>query len=305
MMYRHQSRIRATETGFTLVELLVALCISGTVLGLVVAASLNLRDTYYTEIVRTQINSNLRSAMDIMSMSVRQSGENLLSAFPALVLVDGTDGEPDTLTLRRSPITEVLTLCLSASAGATELQISSASLSNAECVPANVGPVYSMFSEELAASGENPRVFIYDSAQHLGEFVDFESGTLASGQYSITTSPLSRAYSQLSTAIYIIEEYRFALSADGDRLELTVDDDVDFIAPVAFDVTNFQVEFDMQDGTVVSSFSQTSLPGQPDWKDVRGITMTLTGIGVYKNRTVNSTISSSYFPRNVLSYEGL
>lgn len=290
------------DRGFTLLELLVSLFISSTVLGIVISSVLNLRNTYFTEIKRTQINGNLRSAMDIMSMNVRQSGENLLSAFPAILLEDGASGASDVLTLRRSPITEVLSLCADAAAGTNVLQISSASLSNAECIPANVGPVYSIFTTQLGASNGALRIFLYDNVLKTGEFVEYMSGSFVSGQYSLSVGTLSRSYSQLTTSIYVLEEYQFSRDADADRLELTVNDDPESLAPVAFGVTDFQVAFDLQDGSTVTSFAQN---GTTDWKDVRAIRMTLSGMSEFKGHEVRSTITSTFFPRNVLSYEGM
>jgi len=302
MILRRVTNQKRGERGFTLLELLVALFISTTVLGIVVSTVLNLRNTYFTEIKRTQINGNLRSAMDIMSMNVRQSGENLLSAFPAILLEDGESGASDTLTLRRSPITEVLILCADAAAGTNVLQVSSASLSNGECIPANVGPVFTIFTGQLEASSGALRVFLFDNVTKQGEFAEYMSGTLSSGQYSLSVGTLSRSYPQISTSIYVLEEYQFTRDAAADRLELTVNGAPESLAPVAFGVTDFQVTFDLQDGTTVAEFAQS---GTTDWKDVRAIRMTLSGMSEFKGHQVSSTITSTFFPRNVLSYEGL
>lgn len=293
---------RGTCRGFTLVEILVALSIVSIVMALIIASVFTLRNTYFADIKRTQINGNLRSAMDIISMNVRQAGENLAAAFPAVLLTDGASGAADTLVLRRSPITEILTLCADASIGDTNLVVSSASLSNAECIPSNVSPLHAIFKSALAASENAPRVFIYNSALRVGEFVDYEDGDIdGDGNYFLTVGATTNAYTKLSTSIYIIEEYRFSINAVDTRLELTINQEPDGARPVAFEIVNFQASLDMEDGTTISEFAQLSTT---DWKDIRQISLQLSGRDTYKGKVISSTITSKFFPRNVLSYEG-
>ncbi len=286
--------------GFTLLELLVAMSLTSLLMAIVISAVLQLRNHYFTDIKRTQVNGNLRSAMDIMSMNVRQAGENLLAAFPAVLLTNGSSGASDTLRLRRSPMTEVLTLCGDTASGSTQLFVSSASLSNTECVPANVAPVFTIFTGQVESSEGTPRVFIYDKSVKAGEFVDYEGNGTDNGQYFLTLGSTTRAYTQLNTSIYLIEEYQFTQNAVSNRLELTVNQDGS-ARPVAFDVTDFQVQFTLQDGAVVDAFDQMSTT---DWKDVHQIQLTLSGRSEFRGQEIASTISSNYFPRNVLSYEG-
>jgi prepilin-type N-terminal cleavage/methylation domain-containing protein len=290
------------EGGFSFIELLVALSISSIVMAMVIGSVLTLRDTYFADIKRTQVNGNLRSAMDIISMNIRQTGENLVAAFPAIELVDGASGASDSLALRRSAIVETLTLCEDAVGGATQLFVSSASVVNAECIPANAAPLHTIFMTELAAATETPTIYVYDKVARVGEFVRFVSGGIdGSGQYNFTTDATSRAYSKVNTALYIIEEYRFSVDDADDRLELTINDDAETRRPVAFDITNFQVQLDMEDGGSISSFLQT---GPQDWKDIRQVNIQLSGEESYKGRPMRSTIEAKFFPRNVLSYEG-
>src|SRR5690606_14236408 len=90
------------ESGFTLIEAIVAMGLMGVVMTMVVGHVLSIHEGYHTDVVRTRINSNLRSAMDMVAMNIRQAGENLQSSFPALVLEDGGADNPDTLILRRN-----------------------------------------------------------------------------------------------------------------------------------------------------------------------------------------------------------
>src|SRR5690606_12792998 len=99
------------NSGFTLVELMVA---AGIGLGLLAATAgvvLSNRGLFNIDMVRTRLNQNLRSSLDIIGMNVREAGENLPGSFPAVELINGND-EPDELVLRRNLVDEVLKLCV-------------------------------------------------------------------------------------------------------------------------------------------------------------------------------------------------
>ncbi len=288
--------------GFTILEMLVALTISSIILTIVVSGALTFRESYYADVTRTRINGNLRSAMDIVSMNIRQAGENLLSSFPAVLLDAGTASAADTLTLRRSLIPEVLTLCADANSGATVISVSSTTLTNSDCVAANVAPLFSVFEGLRTSEGGKLRVYIYDKGQKLGEFVDYSNGALTSGLYKLTLSALSRKYFKLTTSIYVIEEYKFSLDSTNKRFVLNIDGHTEEPRPVAFDVVDFQASLDMDDDTTLSSLSPSSTK---DWKDIKEIQISLTGQSTtIRGRTMKSTVSAKFFPRNVLSYEG-
>jgi hypothetical protein len=57
----------------------------------------------------------------------------------------------------------------------------------------------------------------------------------------------------------------------------------------------------MDDATNWVTFNASSAK---EWKDIRQIQISLSGQNSYKGHTMSSTITSKYFPRNVLSYEG-
>ncbi len=295
------SKSSENSHGFSLLEVLVAMSITALVMGMIVEGALSFRGVYSTDMARTKINGNLRSAMDIISMNVRQAGENLLSQFPAVLLTDGASGAADTLILRRSLVPEVLTLCASSSIGATSLAISSASLANAECVAANALQLRNVFEGLRTNNDGSLRIYIYDKSSKQGEFLTYTSSPVSGGQYSLVVNATSRAYTQLTTSIYVLEEYQFALDAADQKLNLIIDGYTDTPRPVAFDVTDFQVLFTMDDGTSETSFTTASIK---DWKDIRQIELALSGRGVFKGHVMTSTITARFFPRNILSYEG-
>ena len=82
-------------------ELIVS---AGIGLGLLAATAgvvMSNRGLFNVDMVRTKLNQNLRSSLDIVGMNVREAGENLPGAFPAVELIDGGAG-PDHLILRRN-----------------------------------------------------------------------------------------------------------------------------------------------------------------------------------------------------------
>ena len=291
-----------SEGGFTLIELLTALGLSSLIMGMIISASLSVRNTFSTDMVRTRINSNLRSAMDILAMNVRQTGENLPSDFPAMILrnTTGTNGS-DTLVLRRALIPEVLTLCVNASASSTGLYISASGLSNSGCVAANVAPLYQVYRNIRLDEGGSMRVYIYNSSANVGEFLTYSGDSTPSGQYLLSTTSTSRAYPRLTTAIYFIEEFEFTLDSAEQKLILRENQDQNKRKPVAFDITNFQVTFLTEDNQRITSLIESSAN---DWKDIKEVEISLSGFGRWKNTTMNSTLTGRYFPRNILSYEG-
>lgn len=291
-----------SEGGFTLVELITALGLSSIIMAMVVSASLSVRNTFSTDMVRTRVNSNLRSAMDIMAMNIRQTGENLLSFFPAMVLNNGSGSNNyDTLILRRALIPEVLTLCTNATIGSTGLYVSSSGLADSECVPSNVAPTFSVFQGIRLEEGGSMRVYIYDSATKAGEFLTYNSENTSSGQYMLQTTSTSRAYGRLTTAIYFIEEFEFSLNKAEKTLLLRENQDSTKLKPVAFDITDFQVTFKTEDNIQLTTLTSQS---SDDWKDIQEVEISISGIGAWKGHTMSSTLTNKYFPRNILSYEG-
>lgn len=283
--------------GFTMLELLVAMSMTGICLAIVIGHTLSIHNSYFEDVMRTRINSNLRSSMDIISMNIRQAGENLQSGFPAVVLEDASGGTSDVLRLRRNLIPEVLTLCAAATAGDTALTVSSTTLTDPECVTGNVNLLFNAF--ESSRSGDEIRLYVYNRISGVGEFVDYTGGEMLLGEYTLSVSALSSDYSALTTNVYFIEEYAFAHNPGEQTLELHINGDIETPHPVAFSVSDFLVGIEMSDMSVQTSLNSSSAY---EWKDIRQVQVTLSGQEERKSRTVSSSISAEYFPRNVLSY---
>ncbi|MCB0345318.1 MAG: prepilin-type N-terminal cleavage/methylation domain-containing protein [Bdellovibrionales bacterium] len=287
-----------SDRGFTLMELLVALMLTGIFMGMAMANIFTVRQAYLEDIVRLRVNSNLRSAMDIVSMNVRQAGENLEGSFPSLLLSDSAD-DGDSLVLRRNLISDVLTLCEDVNAGQTRLFVSLSTATEPECIASNVVAAHTEFSDYRSANEDTVRVFVYDRISKEGEFVDFTgNGDIGGTDYYLDVSSLSQDYNAETTSIYMLEEFLFEVESGEETFLLYVDEKFDEPQAVAFSVTDFQVSLQMQNGSTVSELNPDS---SDEWQDIQEVVLRLTGRGSWKGKEVVSTLSASYFPRNVLS----
>lgn len=288
------------EEGFTLTEVLVATGLTSIVMTAVIGHVLIIRQGYFEDIIRTRINSNLRSAMDIISMNIRQAGENLQTGFPAVVLENGTDPESDTLTLRRAIFSEVLTLCQSATAGDTTLDVSEATVGTPDCTASNIVNVHQVF-ENYRASGEDQevRAYVFNRISGVGEFVDYVGGGISGGEYYLDVSELQNDYPASTSYAYLIEEYRFARDELEDTLTLVIDGQTDEVQTVAFSVSEMQFTIELGDGTSTDTLNFASAY---TWRDILQISVTLEGEEQRKDRLLSASLTSEYFPRNVLSY---
>jgi prepilin-type N-terminal cleavage/methylation domain-containing protein len=297
-LFRKLDISNSSIRGFTLLELLVAMSLTTVVMTVVVGQVFMLQRTYMDELGRIRINSNLSSSNDIISMNIRQAGENLSESFPALKVANGASGAPDTLTLRRNLAPEVLTLCDATFIGRTALEVSDAALGESECMPSNVSQLYNVFEAFRTDAGGSKEVFIYNRIAEQGEFITYSAGESVTGEFVLTVSPLEADYPALTTNIYLLEEYEFSVDTLNKTLNLVVDGDSDTSQTVAFSITDFQVEIELADTSRIYELNESSTQ---DWKDIRQVWIRLTGEEEIRNRTLSASTTTRYFPRNILS----
>jgi prepilin-type N-terminal cleavage/methylation domain-containing protein len=294
------------ERGFTLLELLVTLFISAIILDLIAKALPFQSDRYLEDMARTRVQQNLRGALDVVSMNVRQAGENFDVLFPALLL--STTSGASTLTLRRKLLHEVPTICKAIVAGNTKIYVSSSATGSIspDCLHTNIvaSNTVGAWSAYRATQGGSLWVYLYDRVGKTGEFVNYlNEGTQADPTYGDTidylqTSAVAHAYPTISTSVYVIEEALFKLDATSKTLQLFWNGDTTISDDVAYNITQFQASIGMQDGTSVSSLAASDTN---TWKNIRSVAITVSGQDQWRNKTVQRTVVGSYFPRNVLS----
>ncbi len=295
--------ILGSDSGFTLIELLVTMMLGTLITALTIGATLSNRNIYQLDLVRTRLNQNLKGAMDVIGMDVREAGENLIDTFPAVEIIDGAPGEPDELILRRNLIDEVLKVCTQIDSGSGDNRVFLANASGeAGCDYASNTHNYQTWQNYRTDHDNSVRVFIYDIVAKEGEFFDYDSETDEGvTDYSISRSggAWEHTYEVGSSSVYIIEEWRFKVDKtdpnDG-LLQLIENGDDENPQNVVAGITDFQVRAHMQDGTV-----QDDLPRTDRWADLKSVEVTLTGRDYVRKEPLTRVLTARYFPRNILS----
>ena len=297
-----------SECGMSIVELLVSSTLSMLLIGMTLGVTLANRRLYGTDVVRTRINQNLRGAFDIIATELRQAGERLPSAFPAIEVIDGGTTASDTIILRRNLLDESLTLCQTVATGAsgTTLYLSSTSgTAPPACVYGSQTASFDVWSTYLGTHDNSVDAFLFDFGTSAGEYFKFTAATNndTTDTMSITSAAHSweRNYPGETSTIYILSEWRIALSTTAgqlDLLQLVENQDADSIKNITYGVTSLEVKAVLQDGTVQDSFSAED---GDSWTELQAIEISLTGTDTYQGQTISSTLKARLFPRNVLS----
>lgn len=291
-------RCQEQECGFTVVELLVAMTLGLILLTMVMQTTMANRNLYSHDVVRTRVSQDIRSSLDILGQNIREAGENLTKTFPAVEITNGASGAPDEIILRRNLLDEVLKLCTAISAGSTTTQLyfaNTSAISGCDYT-SNTHNFTEWQTYRLADSSHQVKAFIYDSGTRLGEWFTYTGETNTGTRYYISRSAGSwtNSYTTTSSAIFLVEEWRFKVASN--TLQLIVDNDTANTMNVAFGITDLQFQALMEDGTTQNSFARTD-----DWTTINTIGVTATGQDTFSKRTISTTLSAQFFPRNILS----
>lgn len=286
------------QRGHTLLELIVASSLTLS-MALLIFSGLTAQLNYFTaDLGRKRVQLNLRGAMDIVAMNIRQAGEGLDRYFPAITLEQKTGPVTSEIALRRKIVHEVMLLCKAAVIGDTKIFVSDDAATDANCLPTNVASALAVWKSTRQAQNNSLRIYLYDRVGLAGEFLDYSGEDIVGGDDYLLTSPLSRAYPTSSTSAYVIEEFRFNLDSTGTALQLRRDGYSNSPEDVAYNLTSFQVSLRKQDGTTLTTMSPSATVS---WQDLRAVILTLGGEGSWRNFRTARTLTAEYFPRNVLS----
>lgn len=297
----------SSDSGLTIVELLVASFISLLIVGMSIGLTLSTRQLYFYDSTRIELSQNLRGAIDLVGIDIREGGERLNGSFPAVVINDNVGGTGvDELILRRNLLDEVLVVCRNVAAGssATEIYLNLTGSTNAACTFGAQASNIAKWTTYRGTHGEGGvlKAYIFDQTTKLGEFFDYNNevnnGTdvyLQNAGHTFTNS-----YTGGAAAVYIIEEQKYGVSDD--LLKLVVDDDTANPFNVVFGLTDFEVIARMQDGTTKNAFAITD-----DWSTIESVQVTLegtlpiTGKAGTLGQELEKSVSARFFPRNILS----
>jgi Tfp pilus assembly protein PilW len=286
------------QGGFTLIEMLAASFLSMLVLTLSLGVIDSQRNTFKYDIVRTKVNQNLRSALDIISLNVRQAGEAFPDFFPAILLSSGTTDE---LIIRRNLYeNEILNVCQALTAGSSNTSVLFATnTANPACAyNAALVPYKNTWDAHRTSEGGTAKAYVYNRSSRLGEFFTFNGSTNNGVEMAISKTASSWANSYPgdgnSAAMYLAEEYKFRVSSG--VLQIVRNEDTVNVLNVVDSVSNFQVNIVMRDGTVMNSFTAADR-----WPDIQYIELHLTGRATFGKRIIDNTVTAKLFPRNILS----
>ena len=290
--------IRHSDKGFTVAELLVASMMSLLILAMALESTNSMRRLYMHDIVRTRLNEDIRGALDIVGVNIRQSGENLARSFPAIQIVDGSSGAPDQLILHRNLLDEVLGVCTAISAGSSAADIFFADGSTtAGCDYASNNRNFTSWRDyRLADANQSVKAYIFNISTKAGEFFNYNSETNTGTQYYLTRSAgtWGSNYDVGSSAIYVLEKWQFRVVDE--VLQLVIDEQEDNVLNVAFGIKDFQVVAHMTDGT-----DRNVLGTADNWTGIAYLSLSITAESSFGAQPISSTLSSRYFPRNILS----
>ncbi len=296
--------LRSSVKGSTLIELLVASVIGLSMLAMIFGVTMTNQGAVEQDMRRTRLNQNIRSAMDLIAADVRQAGERLPSSLPAVELINGAGTANDQLLLRRNLIDEVLTVCQDISAGSTGNVIylsTTAAGASPACTYGGQTQNYTTWKNYRLAHKNSVKVYIYNMSTRLGEFISYtgenDSGVTLSIQKQ--AGAFVNAYPKNISAVYIMSELRYRMSADPtqpDVLEQVENKEEDNVRKVTFGLSTFQLQAILQDGTVKNSMTASDA-----WASLASISLTVSGQQKIKGRTIATTLSSRFFPRNILS----
>jgi hypothetical protein len=289
----------------SVVELLVASALGAILLGMGLGSAMANRYLLETDSARVRANQNVRGALDLLSLDIRQAGERLPESVPAVEIIDGaTTADPDELVLRRNILDEILTVCEDLTAGDTPDKIylsSSSSGAAPACVYGSQIVNYTSWANYRSDAGGAITAYIYNLATKQGEFIELTGETdNGSAMYmERTNDALQFDYEAENSAIYLMIEWRYRMSSDAnspDVLELVQNGDDANAAKVTFGISQFQVSAILQDNTVMTTFGAGD-----NWGDLKSVEVSISGTETHRNGMIETTFTSRFFPRNVLS----
>jgi hypothetical protein len=296
-----------------MVELLVALTVTVLVSAAVMSLAFSAQAVFETDKHRTTVNQNLRSGIDLVGLDVRQAGERLPGDVPAVEIIDGENDGPDRLILRRNEFDVVLPVCnLIIKAGsATDALFCSrrdvthkyppgcapAADSNSDGWPDNL----EAWRDYRINNGGVITAYLHNTATDEGEFFRYDAEDNSTMHihklndeawqytYELTDSP----------RMYILEQKEFYV--ENGVLKSIVNGDTDNPLNLVSHITDFQCRAVFRDGTI-----QTSMGLSDDWSDLAAVEIWLSAESEWKDRAIDNTLVTRFFPRNVMSsYAGI
>jgi type IV pilus assembly protein PilW len=285
----------------------VAMTVTLIVLGTVFSLAFSSQDVFETDKQRTQLNQNLRSGIDLLGIDVRQAGERLPGDAPAIEILDGVDGAPDTLILRRNMLDEVLSVCKEIDAGSSADSVFTARKDASGHYPPGCAPADDLDSDGWPdnlqawrdyreAHGGVVQAYIHNPAKHVGEFFLYDAEDISTfhihkynddaWQYDYDLPDNSR--------VYILEQRRFFVE-DG-VLKCVINEDTDNALNLVSHIADFQCGAVQADGSLRPSMSAAEA-----WSTLEAVEVSLVAESKWEERSMSRALTTRFFPRNAMS----
>jgi type IV pilus assembly protein PilW len=266
--------------------------------------ALSARELFEQDRHRTTINQNVRCGMDLLGIDVRQAGERMPGDAPAIQILDGSSGAPDTLTLRRNLMDYVMPVCKNINSGTSADAVFVAKKKVSGPVPPGCAPVPDSnadgWPDNLGAwrayrlsHGGSVLAYIHNPVTGLGEFFIYDDEDLSTFHlHRANLDPWTHSYA--ITQNPRVEQRRYVLS--GDVLQCILNEDTAHPLSLVNRIKDFQIRALMQDGSVMTDMSATT-----DWTELHALEVRLVGRSVFLKRTMERALVGRFFPRNILS----
>lgn len=308
---------RASTDGFTLIELLVSLAVGVMLVGLAVQVAVADRRVMDADMRRVATNQTVRTALDLVATDLRQAGEEFNQNISPIIVTNGTNGASDRLAVRRQLTDQTLKLCADLSVGAASVQVSVPTSTVTPSPPdgcrysgsgsSPVPPNLAVWEALRAASPNGTlRAFIYNPTDKVGEYFTYTgiSGNATTQVYSVLRGggSLSRSYAVSKGPILILLEER-EYFVQNNQLTMRMNADAATDQPISPDITNLSVTVDVDTGTASAPnvVTRSSFVVGDDWKRIVKLDIGVSGAITENARTTARTLTTSVFPRNVLS----
>lgn len=288
--------------GLTLIEILVALAVSGLILTLVLGITNSSRALYEADQVRTAINQNLRTAMDLIGSDVRVAGQGMVGSTLNAISVSGGNE----LVIRTAPVDLApLKVCDELKAGNKEATIALFTPGN-NFTNCDEKPELQAISDDWEvfrnAQGGAVRVLIIADDGN-SEFFTYNDQPVG----NVLNVPVQDHRWQNyyhpdinNPFLYILEERRYQFDSATGRLQLIVNgqDPIDLIN----NVTDFQIAVIMPDGTRIEDFGDDA---DETWTDIASVEISVTGAATRRgaDAPTERTLTSNFYARNIRSRE--
>lgn len=266
---RHITRAICGQTGVSLLEVLIALFLTGIITTAVLKLYVTQHQSYIVQDDVATIQQNARASIDELTRQIRMAGYDLPAGLAAL---EASNTNPDTILIRYKPRDCETFLDTNMSSVTSDLKCGS----------------------DVSCFDDDSWVYIFHPDSGGGEFFQISAVQTGSRHIQHATMPLSRAYTE-DAIIIPLEEIKVYIdrTTDADHPNLVVELPGSSPQIYADDITDLQFRYRLANGNVVDVpvliddvrevlIDITGRSKNPDWE---------MGDDSYRTRTYSSSVS--------------